>query len=426
MKNKSGSRSRNGKSTSSSTPKNIDLKISPINNNFILNNPLQVKTSHRPKVKGVAYKRNETHKMDWKQLKKKYPRMNPYHDSDFDGLVNSRDCKPLDPSKDGAFSRFLNVVTAGKKGQSKSDFKAEQKGKSLAKQIAGRERAKAVVERKAKTIVSQGGVISEVQKAKLVKRREALQKLRSRFKSKTADAAESALRRVTPTTRRDILSARARRGKGIVKTVERFAGVKSSTKKKGKSAKGQKQAGAGRPKQSYKYRDPRTNQPISAVQYHKLRKQLKSQAKAVETKTEVQQRFALAKRGLSPEEVSQAQEEINARMARLRAIKEAKQQGVATVASPTVASLPQGEEQEFEEQVMQEEAQQIPEEAIQQAAPTQAPTQYQPQFQRTQRIEPMLEVPGARGIPQGYRVQDDIMTGKKTLVPLPPREAWSR
>ena len=54
-----------------------------------------------------VYKVTEIQKMNWKQLKQKYPMMNPIADSDFDGLINSRDCKPLDPSKDGAFSEFI-------------------------------------------------------------------------------------------------------------------------------------------------------------------------------------------------------------------------------------------------------------------------------------------------------------------------------
>jgi len=48
--------------------------------------------------------------LNWKGAKKKYPKMNPYGDIDFDGLINSRDCKPFDPSRDGRFSDFISSV----------------------------------------------------------------------------------------------------------------------------------------------------------------------------------------------------------------------------------------------------------------------------------------------------------------------------
>ena len=114
-------------------------------------------------------------------------------------------------------------------------------------------------------------------------------------------------------------------------------------------------------------------------------------------------------------------------MAQLRAIKEAKQSGVVMEATPTVASLPEEGGQEFEQQGIQEESQQIPTQVIQQVA--QQAGQYQPQYpqgQRVEHIERMTAVPGSYGIPHGYRVRDDLMTGKKALVPLPQQEAWIR
>ncbi len=411
MKNKLKGKSRKIKRPSSTSPKNLNLKIYPIDNVFRTNNLSQVRNSSSPKMKRIAHKPTKTEQMNWKQLKKKYPNMNPTADADFDGLLNARDCKPLDPSKDGKLSAFLGMIQGDK-----------QTAKGLVKAIAARQFTEAAAERKAKSIVKKKGFIGESRKKRIVK----AEALKRRFSSKIADAVETVAKRITPTTRREVAAAKARRGKGIVKAVERFAGVRKSSQKKGKASKGQKQAGAGRPKQSFKYRDPRTGQPISAVEYHRLRKQLKSQAKAVETQTEVKQRFALARRGLSPEEVDEAQAAMNAKMAKLRAIKDAKQEGIE------VQSI---SEQEVEEQLIQEEAQQIPEQVIQQVAQQAQPTspvqsrQYQPQYpqgQRVQHIERMTAVPGSYGIPPGYRVRDNLMTGEKTLVPLPPREAWSR
>lgn len=64
--------------------------------------------------------------MDWRQAKNRYPNMNPYSDDDFDGLVNSRDCKPLNPAKDGKFSRFMGIVSGGRIGQSAEDYASEK------------------------------------------------------------------------------------------------------------------------------------------------------------------------------------------------------------------------------------------------------------------------------------------------------------
>lgn len=379
-----------------------------INRPMSYNDPLVFQKNKSKKALNPTYSVDKTRQMNWKQLKQKFPGMNPNSDADFDGLVNAKDCKPLDPSKDGAFSRFLGVITSGERGQSKEEYKAERSVKSTTR-----------FERKMEKDISRAKDREEVKKLKAYRRekfREVVGKVEkvtrpSRVAQWASQQISRKIRERVLTKRKDIAAAIVRRERGVAKAVERFAGVKGVSKE-GKAAKGQKQAGAGRPKQSYKYRDPRTGQPISAVEYHRLRKQLKSQAKAVETQTEVKQRFALARRGLSPEEVSQAQEEINARMARLRAIKEAKQQGI----QPEEISG-----QDVEQQVIQEEAQQIPTEVIQEAQP-----QVIQQQQRVPHIEPMTAVPGSYGIPPGYRLRQDLMTGRKTLVPLPPREAWTR
>ncbi len=448
MKNKHNGHKR--KRASPTTPRNIDLRISPVGNMFGLNNLAQVRKSsiskpsaYKSKIRRIAHKPTKTEQMGWNQLKQKYPYMNPNSDIDFDGLVNSRDCKPLDPSKDGIFSRFVGRITGDKYGQSDAEYKAERVAKKKERtaskafekeQISQRKpiRLARQIEKKETQLaqqITEEGYAPLPSKIRREFRKEQFKEAVKRIKKVTRPPkiisgittfAEKRLKERILTSRKEIVAAKVKREKGIVKAVERFAGVKTTSTKKGKTAKGQKQAGAGRPKQSYKYKDPRTGQPISAVQYHKLRKQLKSQAKTVETQTEIKQRFALAKRGLSPEEVAAAQEAMNARMAKLRAIKEAKQQGIVV----TEEGGP-----EFEEQVIQQEAQQIPEEVIQQAQATpsaQIQPQPQPRNQRVQHVERMTAVPGSYGIPPGYRVQDDIMTGKRRLVPLPPREAWTR
>jgi len=312
--------------------------------------------------RNIAYKVNKTRQMNWGQLKRKFPNLNPNSDADFDGLTNSRDCKPFDPSRDGPFTDFL------------------------------------------------GGVASKIKAG--VKKVESVTRPPKTAKRASVFIKRRALERVA-TTRKEIVSAKARRERAIVKTIEKATGVRKVSKT-GKTAQGQKGIGAGRPKQSYKYRDPRTGQPVPAVQYYKIRKLLKNQARAVESKAEIQQRLALAKRGLSPEEVAAKQNMINERMAQLRAIKAANQEAAMQTEVQVIPS---------EQQIIQEQAQQVPVQVVQRAMPQR---QYQPQMQQSQRPNPMGNIPGATGIPPGYRLQEDLMTGRKTLVPLPPKEAWSR
>jgi len=321
-------------------------------------NPLVFSINNRISNNKVSpiYSVNKTRQMNWKQLKKKFPNMSPTADADFDGLINSRDCKPLDPSKDGAFSSFIGGVAKGV------------------------DKVVAAVKTKSE---------------------------------KVASGAEKAVRRITPTTQKQISQAKARQQGAIVRTVRKFSGVGRTKAKAGKASSGQKQAGAGRPKQSYKYKDPRTGRPISAVDYHRLRKQLKSQAQAVETKAEVSQRFALAKRGLSPEEVAAAQEEINAKMARLRAIKEAKQME---------EQLPIETIQET--QIIEEQIQQVPAQVVQQVQPQQI-QQVQLQGIKKYGQRPQQQT-SKSGIPPGYRLQEDLMTGRKALVPVPQPESWTQ
>ncbi len=43
-----------------------------------------------------------------------------------------------------------------------------------------------------------------------------------------------------------------------------------------------------------------------------------------------------------------------------------------------------------------------------------------------QRVVSSYSAPVQQGVPPGYRVRDDLMTGKKTLVADTQREAWTR
>jgi len=46
-------------------------------------------------------------KLSWPQVKRKYPQMKPSGDSDFDGTLNFRDCRPLNPAMDSRFTEWV-------------------------------------------------------------------------------------------------------------------------------------------------------------------------------------------------------------------------------------------------------------------------------------------------------------------------------
>lgn len=114
--------------------------------------------------------------MNWTQAKKRYPALSPYGDSDFDGLVNCRDCKPFDTSKDGIFGRLVGKATGDKYGQSAADYKAEkglkrdvrkaQKGIRAEKRIA-RAKGEDIEDQKKRAIIAK----EKAKRAKFVKGR---------------------------------------------------------------------------------------------------------------------------------------------------------------------------------------------------------------------------------------------------------------
>jgi len=425
-------------------------------------NTFKVKTKYKAPTK---YKVAGLRKMNWPQLKQRLPGLRPNSDADFDGLINSRDCKPLDPSKDGLIGRALGVLTGGKVGQSKEEYTAEK----VAKGIAKRSKAKEAAEKQAARMIKKGKVISEEKIKKLAKEKENLETLKQGVKAATF--VESQIRRVVPRAK-ERKAIKARRKSGFVRAAVKALGADKASQaqqKVKKTAPGQKGIGAGRPAQSYKYKDPRTGQPIPAVTYWKIMKQLKSKAKSVETQAEVQQRFELAKRGLSPEEIAAQQTEINQKMARLRALKAIKRgeipEGYGVTEEGEIVEIPieEQQQQQDDQQVMYEEGVEIFQEPQQYEQPVeqqvdgegkdlstaqleyerqlqlqqlmqqqgmqqqvQQPAQQYQQVQQQRQVRPAFNVPGAGQVPLGYKLKEDLMTGRKWLEQLPPQEAWTR
>ena len=224
------------------------------------------------KIKKVDYKLN------WKQTKKKYPKLKPYGDTDLDGTLNLRDCKPLDASKDGIFGRALGIVSKGKYGQTKEQYKSER----LAKRIARRSDQKIVSPRRAK--------------------------LRRIYKQMPG-------RRLAETIHRKMdRPAIIKRKKGVYTTAGGVTYRTAKVRKGGRgSGVGSRTGRPGRPKGSYTYRHPITGKPIHVWEYRKVVRALKQRNKAIAELRDQKEQMALAKRGIPPE---QAKVLIDARQIR--------------------------------------------------------------------------------------------------------------
>lgn len=82
-------------------------------------------------------------KLSWSQVKRKYPRMKASGDSDFDGTLNSRDCKPLNPAMDArkARSKSLWERMRFKKGKAGSATRVMRK--LAGERVKGQQKVKA-------------------------------------------------------------------------------------------------------------------------------------------------------------------------------------------------------------------------------------------------------------------------------------------
>ena len=141
----------NSNINSKNKKKNIDLRIKPIGIRLKAKpsvKPRSYKYSLKRRIRSPGYEVAGIRKMNWQQLKKRLPGLSPTADADFDGSINSRDCRPLDPSKDGVFGRILGVVTGGRAGQSKEEYQAEKAEKRERKAEAKQERMEAKQERR--------------------------------------------------------------------------------------------------------------------------------------------------------------------------------------------------------------------------------------------------------------------------------------
>ena len=47
----------------------------------------------------ILHPSNKLKSLNWKQAKKRFPKMNPYGDRDHDGVINKFDCRPFDRTR---------------------------------------------------------------------------------------------------------------------------------------------------------------------------------------------------------------------------------------------------------------------------------------------------------------------------------------
>jgi len=304
--------------------------------------------------------------MNWKQAKKAFPRLNPNGDLDYDGTINSKDCKVFDPARDGKFSDFLKGVKEkfiGKKsyqgpvqeGISEKTFRRTGKSKKTFKQK--------------------------------------YKETRGAVKSVTGPY-ERTLKTLEKTTRpvRSGISQEYRTQAKVLRRVTGSRPVGSVVGKKGEK----KYAKAGRPKGEVSYKYSIGGKKVPATVYHKWAREMRQAARERAEQVQIIRQAQLAKRGVvlqqqapqqqiqqpqqvqqvyqqpQPQQVQRTPEEEQAmqeKMARLRAIKEMQYQ------------------------------QQAPPQQVQQVQPQQM--QYQQQAPpQVQQVQPQQQMrPQAEGVP---------------------------
>ena len=327
-------------------------------------------------------------KLNWNQAKRKYPQMNPMGDSDFDGTRNKFDCKPLNPAQDGIFGRIVGVLTGGRMGQSKEDYRKE---KQMNEDLKDADRYIPTEIEKKTEYLTGPGIIEKGFKRLQKPKRGPIAKIVTKTNKKTGKTITTVTYRKPPKTKK------ASKVEPIRKLGRQLTGQAPSEKV---------YEGAGRPKKSYKVRiNPFTGKPVAmpAEQYYELLRRYKAQQRIVSERTDTAQIARLARRGIPPE---QAAEIVDQRQL-IRA-------GVQPV-------QPQMDEME--------EIQTMPIQPIQQ------------QEARVDEIqEEVADMPvGYHRLPDGrvvpnsihrfpdrrYKIVTDLMTGRKMIQPIPPRERWT-
>lgn len=286
-------------------------------------------------------------------------KLSKYGDYDLDGTLNYKDCNPYDPSQDGLFGRLLNIVSFGKKGQSKEAYKAERALKKVqkTKEISSYKQLSKVVSKVQRPTIKQrvSGAFQKYQQQKAAKAKAFAESRKVRVVEKPTgryiwdkdkglvEEKQRVVIRPAPTKR----MIAERRIKGRIRSIPSriksynyknlpmpFQGIgdkskekfdesrgqagnvrygvygvvikspKRTTESERKTLKGRVTGKVGRPKGTFSraHIDPRTGQPIPATEWYKLQRALKRRAKAIAEARDVLEAQALAKKGIPPEQ----------------------------------------------------------------------------------------------------------------------------
>lgn len=325
---------------------------------------------------------------NWKQAKKRFKKINPMGDADFDGTRNKFDCKPFDPARDGVFGRLLSIVTGGRMGQSAEEYKAEREEKKLGIYRKGRP----------------GTLLKGVEKAEAATKLRKIQERETAVKAGRKGAAERLAR-----YREELRLKEAKRkekeykkmGKGalaqapkatVVRTgLQRLYGYESGVEK------GEKHAGPGRPRGTYRTRiNPFTGRPVAmpATEYYKLIKKFRATQTQTAAAVDNAAVARMARKGIPPEEarvlINQKQQMAEMRRPVQSMPTQQMENGTATTEEiqREVTEVPEGHHVTSNGAVVSNNVQRFPD--------------------------------------RKYRVVRDIMTGRMIMQPIPQKEAWQR
>jgi len=204
----------------------------------------------KPKIGFLIGKYKNDLKLTYPQAKRRY-NLRPYSDSDFDGTLNLKDCKPLNPAQDGIISAIGALVK--RKGWKAA--KKELKKPGIIRRKIGRRIAEGRELKRMKRRVA----VKEVQKE--VYKKYGLTEKRGK-KEVVLKKVPSGVRRpigklVLRELRKRKIEEREKRFKPIRKVVKKWGKKYPSIGRKGKKVKGQKKS-VGRPKGVYIHTSPIT------------------------------------------------------------------------------------------------------------------------------------------------------------------------
>jgi len=339
-------------------------------------------------------------KLNWKQAKKKYPSLKKYGDTDLDGTLNYKDCKPFDPANDGLFGRIANVLSRGKIGQTKEQYQAEK----LAKNISKRKYTEKRVEKFERRALQKKGYVSPARRKYIEATNKAYSKMPGRsagerFTKFVENPTVGGTQIVTRSVKRGAYSAAG----GAVTFKP------SGFRRGGKGAGvGRRTGRVGRPKGSYTYRHPVTGKPIHVWEYRKVVRALKNRNQILARQRDQLEQMRLARQGIPPE---QAKVIADARQIR---------QALSSGNQPQPQQVPVEVQQQVQQQQAQAELQRIQQRVV--------PWQQRAAMNRLRRQQQIAQMDAYQQQMQQQKAEVSLLDGRtyvKDNTAMQRRERWT-